>query len=65
MVEEATMNTTAHHGVQGCYCEDCMGNRIRIGAEPANRDRRMIPQRARQRWLRVRLASEVMLRRVS
>ena len=24
------MNTTTPHGVHGCYCEDCLGNRIRL-----------------------------------
>jgi hypothetical protein len=59
------MNTTAHHGVHGCYCEDCTGNRIWIDTEPANPERRALLVRTWQRWSRVRLASEVMLRRVS
>jgi hypothetical protein len=59
------MNTTAEHGVQGCYCEDCSGNRTRTSAEPADPERRMVPVRARQRWTRVLLASDGMLRRVS
>jgi hypothetical protein len=59
------MNTTTPHGVHGCYCEDCLGARIRLTAETANRERRIVPLWARQRRFRVRLATEVMLRRVS
>ena len=59
------MHTTTPHGVHGCYCEDCLGNRIRLSAEMANRDRLIIPLWARQRRFRVRLATEVMRRRVS
>jgi hypothetical protein len=59
------MNTTTPHGVHGCYCEDCLGNRIRLTVEMANRERRIVPLWARQRRFRVRLASDVMLRRVS
>jgi hypothetical protein len=65
VVEEATMNTTAHHGVHGCYCEDCLGNRIRISVEPASPELRIRPVRARRLRLRVRLASEAMPRRAS
>jgi hypothetical protein len=64
VVEEATMTTTAHHGVHGCYCEDCLGSRIRNDVEPANPERPDDRVRARRRF-RVRLASDVMLRRVS
>jgi hypothetical protein len=59
------MITTTPHGVHGCYCEDCLGNRIRLSAELANRDRLIVPLWARQRRFRVRLATEVMRRRVS
>jgi hypothetical protein len=59
------MNTTTPHGVHGCYCEDCLGARIRLSAELANRERRIVPLWARQRRFRVRLATEVMQRRVS
>jgi hypothetical protein len=59
------MHTTTPHGVHGCYCEDCLGNRIRVSAELANRDRLIIPLWARQRRFRVRPATEVMRRRVS
>jgi hypothetical protein len=56
------MNTTTPHGVHGCYCEDCLGTRIRLTVEMASRERRLVPLWARQRRFRVRLASEVMLR---
>ena len=59
------MHTTTPHGVCGCCCEDCLGNRILITAELAGRDRHIIPLWARQRRFRVRLASDVMRRRVS
>ena len=59
------MITTTPHGVHGCYCEDCLGTRIRLSAELANRDRLIVPLWARQRRFRVRLATEVMRRRVS
>ena len=59
------MHTTTPHGVHGCCCEDCLGNRIRLTAELANRERTPVPLWARQRRFRVRLATEVMRRRVS
>jgi hypothetical protein len=57
------MNTTILQGVHGCYCEDCSGNRIRVSTELATVPRRVLPRWARQRRLRVRHVSEVMLRR--
>ena len=59
------MITTTPHGVHGCYCEDCLGNRIQRTADLANRQRQIVPLWARQRRFRVRLATEVMQRRVS
>ena len=59
------MNTTAHHGVHGCYCEDCLGNRIRTNTEPASPEHQIDPVRTRQRRFRVRLAGDRMLRRAS
>jgi hypothetical protein len=58
------MTTNAHHGVHGCYCEDCWVSRARIDVEPANPERPIDLVR-RLRRLRVRFASEVTLRRVS
>jgi hypothetical protein len=65
VVEEDTMNTTAHHGVRGCYCEDCLGNRIPTHVEPASPERRVDPLRTRQLRFRFRLTGDRMLRRVS
>jgi hypothetical protein len=59
------MHTTTPHGVLGCHCEDCLELRIRLTAETAIRDRTFVPLWARQLGFRVRLASEVMRRRVS
>jgi hypothetical protein len=56
------MNTRIPEGVQGCYCEDCGGNRARVGTELAIPERRMLPRWARRGRLRARLASDVTLR---
>jgi hypothetical protein len=59
------MHTITPHGVHSCYCEDCLGMRIRLTAEMAHRTQPLVPLWARQRRFRVRLATEVMQRRVS
>jgi len=59
------MHTPTPHGAPGCHCEDCLGNRIRHAAEMAKHERPIVPLRARQVRFRVRLASELMRRRVS
>jgi hypothetical protein len=59
------MNTGIPRGVQGCYCEDCSGNRAGVSTEPATPQRRMLSRWARRGQLRVRLASDVLLRRES
>lgn len=58
------MSANTPHGARGCPCEDCLGARIRMTAEMANRDRSIVPLWARQRRFRVRLASTEMMRRV-
>ena len=57
------MSTNSPHGAHGCPCEDCLGTRISLTAEQANRDRALAPLWARQRRFRVRLASDEMVRR--
>jgi hypothetical protein len=59
------MHTTTPHGVDGCHCEDCLGDRIWRAAELATRERPIVSLWDRQRRFRVRLASELMRRRVS
>ena len=56
------MSTKSPQGALGCPCEDCLGDRISQMAEMANRDRALLPLRARQREFRVRLATVEMLR---
>jgi hypothetical protein len=59
------MHTPTPHGVHGCHCEDCLGNRIRRAAEQARRERPLVPLLVRQLRFQVRLASELMRRRAS
>jgi hypothetical protein len=63
--EATTMSTNTPHGAHGCFCEDCLGTRIRLAAELAQDGRQLVPLWARQRRFRVRLASDVMTRRAS
>jgi hypothetical protein len=56
------MSTKSPHGAHGCPCEDCLGDRISMMAELANRDRAPLPLWARQRGFRVRLAAVEMRR---
>ena len=59
------MSANTPHGARGCPCEDCLGARIRMTAEVANRDRTLVPLWARQRRFRVRPAVVEMTRRVT
>jgi len=56
------MSTNYPHGAHGCPCEDCLGDRISVTAELANRDRALLPLWARQRGFQVRPATVEMLR---
>ncbi len=58
------MSANTPHGAHGCPCEDCLGARIRMTADLANRDRTIVPLWARQRRFRVRPAAAEMMRRV-
>jgi hypothetical protein len=53
----------AHDG--RCPCEECLSNRIRLTAAMAAPVRPPVPLGDRQRQYRVRLATEVMQRRIS